>query len=81
LQTQKEDGPVLRLISNDHAIPAGPALAPTSDSLLDEAAAEIGVDEAALGSGDRLKQTAVRDAFLPRVAREPLRLEDVHCAN
>jgi hypothetical protein len=47
-------------------------------ALLDEAAAQIGVDEATLGPFDGLAQTVVRDLLLPCKARKPSCLEDLH---
>jgi len=46
------------------------------DAQLDEAAAENGIDQAALGAGDRFRQRPIADAFAAREAGEPSRLED-----
>jgi hypothetical protein len=50
------------------------------DTLLDEAAAKIGVDQTAFGPCDCLAQTHVRNSFVPGKSREPPRLENLHGA-
>jgi len=65
------DCPSFLLVAGGSSILAG-------DALLDEAAAQIGVDEATLGPFNGLAQTVVRDLLLPCKPREPSRLEDPH---
>jgi hypothetical protein len=48
------------------------------DTLLDESAAEIGVNEPAFCPLDCLSQTFVRNPFASGKSREPLRLENLH---
>jgi hypothetical protein len=61
---------------NDGAVSARPSLALPRDALLDEAAAQIGVNQAALCAFYCLAQTGVHDLFVPGKPREPLRFED-----
>jgi hypothetical protein len=50
------------------------------DTLLDEAAAQIGVDHAAFRPLDSLTQAFVRYALAPGKPRKPFRLECPHTA-
>jgi hypothetical protein len=47
-------------VSDQHAVAAGGALPATGDPLLDDAAAQIGVDRSVTAALDRLSQAAVR---------------------
>jgi hypothetical protein len=59
-------------------VAARAALASALDPLLDNSAAEIRVDQAAVGALDRLLQTGVVDALTPGVPNQPFGFEDAH---
>jgi hypothetical protein len=72
----KENGSIPRSVDDDHPIPAGSTLTWPRNSLLDDSAAKIGVDQSALGSFDGLKQIGVRNPLAPGEPSKPLRLKD-----
>jgi hypothetical protein len=53
-------------------------LAGARDPLLDNSAAEIRVDQTAVGALDRLLQTGVADALTPGVPNQPFGFENTH---
>jgi hypothetical protein len=48
------------------------------DTLLDEAAARVGVDVTTFSPRDCLQQAGVRNSLAPGKPREPLGLENLH---
>ena len=73
-----EHRPRLGPIRDQRPIAAGAPLARPRHPLLDHAAAEIGIDQAALGTLDRLAEPGIVDAFLAREPRKVSRLEHPH---
>jgi hypothetical protein len=69
---------LLRTPHDDRPVPAAAALTGPGNALLDEVAAEVGVDKAPFGTVDRIAKGPVADAFPAREPREFLRLEDPH---
>ena len=59
-------------------MPTSSALSPPGDSLLDKAAAKVGVDQSALGSPNRFTKYRVRYFFAPGKPGESLGLESLH---
>src|SRR6266851_4339105 len=74
----EEHSPRSRPVGDQRAVAAGAALPAARDPLLDDAAAEIDVDQATPGALDRLSQATVSDSLTPRVAHQPFGFEDAH---
>jgi len=79
-ETEHEDGALFRAEGNQRPVASRAALPSPRDTLLDDPAAEIGIDEAAGGALHRLAQCPIRNSFIRREAPEGSRLEDPHCA-
>jgi len=65
-------------ICDQHAIAAGSSSAPSSNTELDKSATKVGIDQALLGTNDRLSQARIVDSFTSGIARKPFRLKDPH---
>jgi hypothetical protein len=62
-------------------MPARTALPESRDPLLDDAAAEIGVDKPTRNPRDSLPQAIVRDPLTSREADEPSGFENAHATS
>src|SRR5262249_55855540 len=79
-KTKEEDRASLRPIGDQHPVTARAALARPRHPLLDDPAAQIRVDQAALGTPHRLRETGIRDALASRKPREALGLKHPHAS-
>ena len=67
-------------VGDQHAKPSRTTLAWPRHALLDQSAPEIGIDQAALGPLDCVKQSAVSDALISREPREPFGDKQPHAS-
>jgi hypothetical protein len=79
-RTIEENRSVFHPVGNHHAVSAGSSLATAVDSLLDQATAEVGVDQPAFGAHNGFEKACVCDSFVPGESRKPSRLESLHFA-
>jgi hypothetical protein len=70
--------PVFHALGDHHPITAGSSLPTPGDPLLDEAAAQIGVDRSSLRPRDSLAQTHIRDVLAPGKFRQTAHFENPH---
>src|SRR5947209_1531913 len=74
-KAKEEHGARLGAVRDQHAIAARPSFSGPRHPLLEDAAAEIGIDQAALGPPHRLAKTRIGNPLAARKAREQFRLE------
>jgi hypothetical protein len=77
-KSEDKYGAESRPVSNHRAIAARSSLSWPRNTLLDQSAAKVGVNQTALSSCDCLPQAGVSDEFVAGESREPLRHEDLH---
>jgi hypothetical protein len=63
---------------DQRAVAAGAALPAARDPLLDDAAAQVGVDRATTGALDRLPEAMIGNPVATRIPRHPFGFEDFH---
>jgi hypothetical protein len=74
----EENRSILGSVGDDRPISAAAALSRPSDTLFDEVASKICIDQAALGTSYSLAQSTVRDDLAAREPCELPCLEDPH---
>lgn len=79
-KTEQEDR-AIGAKAEQQAKAAPPPLARSRHALLDDPAAEIGIDQTTPCARNGLDETGVIDAVLPGETREILRLEDTHASS
>jgi hypothetical protein len=67
-------------IGHQHSVAARPSLSRPRHPLLDQTATKVRVDQAPLGTLNRLPQRGIGKAFAPRVSPNPFRFENPHTA-
>jgi hypothetical protein len=77
-KSKDEYGAVAPSESNHRTIPTGSPFSLPSDTLVDQPAAQIRVNQAPLCPLDCLPQTGVSDSLTPGKPREPPRFENLH---
>ena len=80
-EAKQEHRKIPRAISDHHAIAAATPLPFAGHALLDEAAAQIGVHQPAIGTLDRLDQARICDLFPACEPGKDLELVDRHAAS
>jgi hypothetical protein len=68
-------------VGNQGAKATGAALAWSRNALLDQPAAEVGIDQTTRGPLDSLAKTKIANTFAPGEARKPFGCQDPHSSN
>ena len=74
-KAEQEHGPIALLAANQHPIAAASSLVLPRYPLLDEPAAEVGIDQPAFSPIDRIPESGVRNPLASCEARRPSRFE------